>query len=157
MIKVSKNKKKKYGNLIFAFNVFGWIFGMFGLYGLIIEIPTYNWNETCGVIVKSNLVNTRLPSQPGYSKKVYVSYEYKVSGKKYISDKISGSVHIQLGIDIYNKKIIDRYPVGKQINVYYDSNEPENAVLIRGVTFETKFFMVIAVLLFITACKLNLY
>ena len=94
-----------------------------------------NWPTTTGRITssKGDLVAEDTMITPG--SKVYVvvariSYEYSVDGKGYTSKTVS-----YLGLERMSgeaEKLIEDYPEGREVKVYYCPSDPEKACLIPG-------------------------
>ena len=73
--------------------------------------------------------------KPTYYPKI--RYQYEVGGKIYIRDRISFA-----GGEGGEKKseaqaVVNRYPSGQKVIVYYDPKHPEKAVLERGLIWKT--------------------
>ena len=72
----------------------------------------------------------------------HVAYSYEVMGKPYRSDQIIP------GGDVGgsgSSSVVQRYPVGAQVTVYYDPHEPKKAVLERGAKFSNTTWLFIIV------------
>ena len=98
-----------------------------------------NWPHTSGVIVISTVSQSReYDSRKKRTKTVYranIGYAYLVDGKRFQGDKISFS-----GTGTSRKsasQLTAKYPKKKEVDVYYDPVEPENAVLEPGKTWLT--------------------
>jgi Protein of unknown function (DUF3592) len=94
------------------------------------------WPTTTGKVVVSTVVaKKKSPGDPGYdmhdtemTNEPRVEYEFHVGKKKYRGHRID------LGerTSIYElETILDRYPVGTEVTVYYDPADPHTAVLER--------------------------
>jgi hypothetical protein len=86
------------------------------------------WHMTTGKIIKS-----RVEVMGGETASVSprIVYEYDVYGRTYQSEQIrAGGIYItDPNRSAY--EIVDSYPVGKDVTVYYDPNNPEDAALER--------------------------
>src|SRR4051794_12497911 len=94
------------------------------------------WSSTDGKVLVSTVVARRKsPGDPGYAdtdteitNEPRVEYEYRVDKKKYRGHKIDlGEKTSSYELE----KILDRYPVGAAVTVYYDPADPNRAVLDR--------------------------
>jgi hypothetical protein len=115
-----------------------------------------NWSRVEGTVIKSRVEEKKRTSSSGggssgprghgssssstsvyYTYRPVVSYSYVVDGKNYDNDRINfrqddeykhrrGKRHAQ--------KIVSRYPEGSKITVYYDPEDPQEAVLVSGDT-----------------------
>ncbi len=116
----------------FLFLPFGFwvsVLGVITLYLLFKLVKTFFFKKTEGVIVKSQV--KKVENQISYDYYYpLIEYEYSVNGKKYKSDRIFLS---KLESDYSTvKKIVDKFPVGKKITIYYNPFNPEEAILKRN-------------------------
>ena len=116
-----------------------------------------NWPTVPGIIISSEVdkidrmeTNT-LPDRKGMvSRFVYlpaVAYNYTVKGKKYRSSK----VFLWMDAEDFHKpktaqKIVDRYPKGKEVTVYYKPDNIGEAVLETNIRFTHVVFPGIGIL-----------
>lgn len=92
------------------------------------------WPSVMGSIVASNVEITRSHDSDGGTSTAYyprVAYEYEVLGHRYRSDRVNFGGAIGYGDHNTAQAIVDRYVPGNNIRVYYDSNNPGEAVLER--------------------------
>lgn len=116
-----------------------------------------NWPTVPGIIMSSKVVKTdrletnTLPNRKGMvSRIVYlptVAYNYTVEGRKYHSNK----VFLWMDAEDFHKpknakKIVDRYPVGKEVTVYYNPENIGEAILETKIKFTHTVFPGIGVL-----------
>lgn len=79
-----------------------------------------------------------------------VVYQYNVSGQDYSSKRLSfGAVTPQKSKEAV-QKVLEQYPVGSTLLVYYDSQNPAEAVIERAAG-RVKWVMVLAILALIVA------
>ena len=105
-----------------------------------------NWPTVPGIIRSSKVAETdrmetnTLPNRKGMvSRFVYlptIAYNYTVEGKKYRSNK----VFLWIDAEDFHKpdnarEIVDRYQVGKEVTVYYNPDNIEEAVLETKIRF----------------------
>ncbi len=62
-----------------------------------------------------------------------VLYDYVVNGETYSANKVLFG-QVGKGSPASARKIVNRYPAGKKVTVYYNPDEPEIAVLEPGAT-----------------------
>ncbi len=91
------------------------------------------WSATTGQVTQSYVRESQSYDSEGYLTTSYypeVRYTYQVMGAAYSGDKISfgGSVG---GSRKKAQEAIAQYPAGKTVPVYYDPNNPEDAVIER--------------------------
>ncbi|MDY0189116.1 MAG: DUF3592 domain-containing protein [Desulfuromonas sp.] len=101
----------------------GVIIGVYALLNVYWGYESQNWPTTEGLIIDSRIAgSTRI-----IGRKAFLKYEYYVDGVPYISRIVSYTwkcVDYQGSIDILRE-----YPEGKRALVYYDPENPHNAVL----------------------------
>ncbi len=82
----------------------------------------------------------------------YIHYMYRVDDLLYQGDLVNLDKHSKPKCDWEVKEIISKYPIGKRVTVYYDSQEPkysvlENSGLGTGLITRISFFSSIVFLL----------
>lgn len=99
-----------------------------------------NWPTTKGVVLQSVVASPRSNTSSDSSYEAVVAYRYQVEGQDYECGTV------RLGIDIATsdrglaQNTVQKYPVDKQVLVFYDPKNPAAAVLEPGVFKNTKFF-----------------
>mgnify|MGYP002713055034 CR=1 FL=1 len=99
-----------------------------------------HWPATEGVIVKSEMDSYLVRrSRKGFTKvPLYVAnitYSYKVDGELLETYSVSiGKPQVESRTKADVQLVLDKYPLGKEVQVYYDPNNPETAVLEPGVS-----------------------
>ena len=100
-----------------------------------------NWKKAEGHIILSNFmtetyqianqtsINKNKNSTVGLVKrKAKLRYEYSVNGQSYSSSRYSfGKSHLSAD------RLIARYPLGKEVSVFYNQDKPKQGVLVPGV------------------------
>ncbi len=89
-----------------------------------------SWPSTTGTVIKSR-VEVRGGSNTTHVDPKIV-YEYQVSGQQYQADQIRVDARhrvFQVSPDAY--AVVDRYPVGTSVTVYYNPDNPAEAGLER--------------------------
>ena len=93
-----------------------------------------------------------------------ISYRYTVDGEEFVSSQISMAKKFDAyvstfsgrGDAAYEATWLAKYPVGKHVTVYYNPNNPANALLERDEAWLAYlFFVVAAVLAFLALGILN--
>ena len=92
-----------------------------------------NWPTVEGIVVSSEVARVR-DSQDniGFNYKPEVLYEYLVDGVKYSSNNIDFGQPSSSNSS-YARKIVNRYPDGKKVIVYYKPSNPDVATLEPGL------------------------
>ncbi len=90
------------------------------------------WPSTEGLITHSNLETRQ--RKVGTSRKtqhtVEIDYEYVVDGDLYRNDTAQFNQNDLSTIE--KQRLIARYPVGRQVEVFYNPSDPDESVLVPG-------------------------
>ncbi|MEP3479596.1 MAG: DUF3592 domain-containing protein [Fuerstiella sp.] len=137
------------GRLLLGF--LGIVFFLIGG-GLIlwIGLPTLNaakaskaWPTVDGIVIESK-VRTKKSNdrKDGPTYQAVVLYDYQVEGQEYSSDRIWFGGEISTSNRSQMRNIVKEYKEGEATTVYFDPQNPEEAVLQPGAFF-TSYFMII--------------
>jgi hypothetical protein len=85
------------------------------------------WPSTMGTVMASTL-EWRSSSEGGSTAYPVVQYSYQVNGRAYQSYKLAPGPEVG---GTGAKKVVARYPAGAQVMVFYDPQNPSDAVLER--------------------------
>lgn len=124
----------------FIFIVVGLILVGFGVYNIYQANASEKWPTTTGEIVSSDVKRhageASKPNRRGGQSTTYspdILFEYDIEGETYTSSKVAfGGVSFNDRADA--QRIVDNYPVGKQVTVYYNPKAPDIAVLEVGMS-----------------------
>ncbi len=123
----------------FLFLPFGfWVFllGLITLFLFYRLIRVYLWRKTEGEIIQSEVKKNEKIVAYDYYYPV-IKYRYKVKNKEFISDRLFLT---DLASDYQTiKKLVNKYPIGKKVKVFYNPFNPKEAVLKRN--FHTGMFI----------------
>lgn len=115
--------------IIFAI-IGGAIFIFFALPPLQYSATSKSWPSVPGTITRSEVKVWKSDGNTHYSPDI--AYSYTVEGKKYSSGKITvGDGALDNNVS-KAKRLKAEYPVDKEVDVYYDPDLPESAVLQPG-------------------------
>ena len=95
-----------------------------------------SWPSTQGQVVTSEVKKTTHTSQNGtkWVFKPILKYEYSVDNLDFTGNRIRfTSFEINHEKEHKAKREISAYPVGKKVSVFYNPNNPTDAVLVVGV------------------------
>lgn len=105
---------------------------IYGSVNLYYANSSNSWNETSGLIIRSEIKKSR--TENGYQYDPDIVYSYRIGKKKFQSRRI------MFGQSFSNNSIeaakfwVDKYPFKSKITVFYDPTRPKNATLIKGAT-----------------------
>lgn len=121
--------------MILFFSVFlivGALVLMWGIASSRSALLSVRWPSVPGAVTISTIKSSR-SSKGGTTYGADIHYTYAVSDNKYIGDKVTfGDISTSDSNDA--RQILNRYPVGKAVNVFYNPNNPAEAVLETGFT-----------------------
>jgi hypothetical protein len=104
------------------------------------------WPSASGIITSQQIQEKRIQEYDGdFYEELYIHirYEYVVDGVTYASGSISA-----IEVSFYPPEISERYPVDKDVVVYYNPKDPAEALLEPGFVNIFKAFNVFSWLLF---------
>lgn len=163
-MKISQQGATKLYHVSLVVMGLGGLFGLGAIGNTIYQYVLYRravsskkWASVEGTIQKSHVLKKKRTSSSGgsvstggrghqgtssqtsvyYTYEPAVKYHYIVDGKKYVGDRINFTQ-----TDAYKhaqgrrraENILQNYPVGKKLKVYYDPKEPKESVLVAGDT-----------------------
>ncbi|MBZ0286919.1 MAG: DUF3592 domain-containing protein, partial [Anaerolineae bacterium] len=111
-----------------------------------------SWPATTGKVLAAGIEPRRGHSSNGGSYTSYypvVQYEYTVNGQRYLGNRINVGNEVGYGWTNMAQRQIDGYAPGSSVAVFYDPNEPANAVLERTAGTSGKIYWFVAILIFV--------
>ena len=99
------------------------------------------WPSTMGTVLMS-AIEQRSSSEGGYTDYPVVQYSYQVGGQPYQSYKLAP------GPDVGGTgagKVVARYPAGAQVMVFYNPQNPSDAVLERKAPAQWIMWLILAI------------
>ena len=88
-----------------------------------------SWPSTKGIVAAAKVVESGSGSDIEYTPEV--EYAYSVLGKDYFSSRIEICPHNE-DTRTAAEAVVENFPSGSHVEVYYDPTQPEFAVLVRG-------------------------
>ncbi len=156
----------KAGKIIFIFIcILAIVFGSFGLYvtfnNVVKSIESQNWDTTNGEIIVSEIIEKITHGRNVVNEYTYsadIRYEYTVDSESYISSNVAfGSGGVSTSDKGYAEGIVNKYPVGKTVNVYYNSNDSSESVLEPGVNFNQLILFILSLFFVLIGIILPIY
>lgn len=119
--------------------VVGVVFTVIGAIGVAWSVVTFasalsspKWPAVPGVVAVSDLQRSR--GEGGFTYRAEISYRYLVDGTELVSNRAQFGDRIELSWSSGAVRLLQKYPVGRSVNVYYNPYDPEEAVLETGVS-----------------------
>ena len=98
------------------------------------------WPATMGNVIMSTI--ERRSSDDGYTDYPVVQYSYQVGGQAYQSYKLAPGPEVG---GTGARKVIAKYPPGAQVMVFYDPQNPAEAVLERKAPAQWLMWLILAI------------
>ena len=117
---------------ISLFLVVGALFTGFGIDGLALGFASRSWPSTEGQITQSKVEHRTSGTGKDRSSAYYavVTYEFTVDGATYKADRVASA---DIGREkAHARRIVERYPKGSSVSVYYMPENPSKCLLEPG-------------------------
>ena len=123
-----------------GFMFIGLVFFVLGGYQLLQGLKTKDWPAAPGKILSSKVQSgirnshgpVRTTGTSGRRYSVDVRYRYEVDGQEFEGSRLRyGSVSYKSRSKA--QKVKNRYPPGKELEVFYDQRNPQSSVLVKGI------------------------
>ena len=98
------------------------------------------WPQTEGEVIATRVVErARVSPEVDISNEFepVISYSYRVDGESYTGDRIDLSLSLSFSTPGEAQAVLDRYPIGSRVQVYYEPGNPDNAALETGMALST--------------------
>jgi len=128
----SNEIEKIAGSLLFVCG--GLFFMVYGYTAYQQGLASENWSKAKGTVIKSEVAKRTRTTGTGTNRRTtvehipQVAYAYKVSGQSYQSSRITFGAINKLDAS----ETVHRFSKGKSIDVFYDPQKPDEAVLMPG-------------------------
>jgi hypothetical protein len=113
--------------------------------GLIQAIKSNSWPSVDGVVKTCKL---EIDSNEGTSYSAKIAYEYSVNDKKFIGNKIATGSYSSI-FESFVREEMKKYPIGKNVKVYYSPDDSSVALLEPGIHFGNWEALFLAFLMFV--------
>ena len=152
--------------LLIGITIGGCFVLIFGIIGVVMLVKYFhdkkkaeesqNWSSAPGRITESYVRREESTDSEGYMTTSYypeVRYNYEFLGSEYTGDKIAFGGKVG-GNQKKAQANLVQHPVGKNVIIYYDPNNPEDAILERKMSGKSMLIIgvVFTLIAFCTAC-----
>ncbi|MEO8683352.1 MAG: DUF3592 domain-containing protein [Devosia sp.] len=124
---------------------------------------TFAWPKVEGIVASSQVDAVRSYYRRGngvmnywYVFRSRTIYDYQVNGVSYNSDRTSYGAQTYAKFTLFARREAKRFTAGDAVEVYYDPNQPEHAVLVRGAPGQWVIWIVVVALLALAGRLLGL-
>ena len=116
------------------------------------SVNTKSWPSVQGIIISSKIVKVIKDGKKKYYPEV--NYEYLVDSISYKGNGISIGT---ITTEAYAKKVTTNYPLGKNVIVFYNIEDPSEALLEVGVSPVLYWILALGIIFILIACVLILF
>ncbi len=96
------------------------------------------WPSVPGQIIRSEVATHRSSDKTTYS--ADIAFRYQVKGVDHECDNVAFGT-LSSNNSSPARQVTKRYPVGREVDVFYDPNDPGKGVLEPGTTFKSYFML----------------
>ena len=100
------------------------------------------WPSTMGTVLMSTLERRRSSDNGGYTNYPVVQYSYQVGGQMYQGMKLAPGPEVG---GSGAGSVVARYPAGAQVMVFYNPQDPSDAVLERKASAQWVMWLVLVI------------
>jgi hypothetical protein len=120
---------------LFCF-VIGFIIFASSIFPIINSLRARDWTMAMGKIIHSEVYASKDTGDSTETYRPNIIFEYSVFGEKFTSDRLYYGVKIMSSGSLANsKKIVAKYPVNKEVAVYYNPEKPKQSVIEPWIHF----------------------
>ncbi|KKL50012.1 hypothetical protein LCGC14_2309750 [marine sediment metagenome] len=132
--------------------------GFFGIRGLIRARASADWPTAEGKVVASSVERHRNTGSRGSSTTYHaeILYEFSVEGTTFNGDRVAYGDYGS-GNSSHARRIVNRYPKGKSVTVYYMPDNPEECLLESGLKAQSWFLPGFGLLFFTVGSVMAVY
>lgn len=109
-----------------------------------------SWPSTLGTVTLST-IEMRRNNDGGSTPYPVVHYDYRVMSQPYQGNRVMPGLAVG---GSGARKVVERYPAGAQVTVYYNPDKPSEALLERSMPGYLKWLWIILVILDVFLCGL---
>ena len=107
------------------------------------------WSKTQGKIVTSEVAKREIDTYTPF-RYAKVIYNYTVNGTEFNSDRLTfGVQEIRDSGEHWIKQTLDKYPLGKVVDVYYNPRNPSKSVLDKRMNIRVFGFTLLGILFYV--------
>lgn len=97
-------------------------------------IVSKSWPTAMGTVLSATVAAGRTSGRNGTSYYPLVVYEYAVNGQRYTGNRLRFGSQIGVELQSWAASALGKYPAGGSVPVYYNPDNPAEAVLIRNAS-----------------------
>jgi hypothetical protein len=130
--------------------VIGFVILLISTFSIVNALSAKDWTMTMGKIIHSEVYISKSAGDSNTTYRPNIVFEYSVFGEKFICDRLYYGVKIMSSGNLVNsKKLVEKYPVNKEVAVYYNPDKPKQSVIEPGLHFGLGSLFVVSIILVI--------
>lgn len=115
-------------------------------------LASVSWPTTEGRITRSQLQETF--GKGGTSRTADVEYDYALDGREFVGSRVWIGDGYSSSPGTEHRAAVKRYPAGRQVQVYYDPEDPAESVLEPGSTWSGSMLLLMGMVFLSLGCLL---
>jgi hypothetical protein len=129
-------------------SLIGFVILLLSALAIVDSLFSKDWTITMGKIIHSEVYISKSTGDSDATYRPNILFEYSVFGEKFICDRIYYGVKIMSSSNLVNsKKLVEKYPVNKEVAVYYNPDKPKKSVIEPGLHFGLGSLFVVSICL----------
>ncbi len=104
----------------------------------------FYWNKTDGKVISSNLKVIENTGEVDKSYRAKIKYQYLVNKDTFVSSRVYYGDKLSSSFKSRYAKLLEKYPVGEKVKVYYNPISAKESVIERGVMLEVVFMLIVS-------------
>ena len=116
------------------FTLVGGIVLVVGIFSIVRANASESWPMVEGEVIRTDIVSNRKSGGGSSTYRAKVEYQYAIDGVTRYGARVSYAGNVSSSNRGSAMAIIDRYPKGSDVTVYYDPADPEESVLEPGIS-----------------------
>lgn len=131
-------------------SLIGFVILLLSAFAIVDSLCAKDWTMIMGKIIHSEVYISKSTGDSNATYRPNIVFEYSVFGEKFICDRLYYGVKIMSSGNLVNsKKLVEKYPVNKEVAVYYNPDKPKQSVIEPGIHFGLGSIFVVSICLVI--------
>ena len=116
-----------------------------------------SWPTTVGKVYKSEVKRRGPDSEGSYSYDAVIRYAYQVNNRRYSSGRVYFGADFRNSSPDYPRELVAAFPMNSTPVVYYQRNNPNEAVLLPGPNKSVYGILMVGLMLFLSGIAATIY
>ncbi len=143
----------------FIFVIVGASVAFFGIRGLVRAKASMDWPGTPGKVIESSVGRRRSSGSNGGSSTTYhaeILYEFTVESTKFNGNRVAYGDYGSSNPS-HARRVVNRYPKGKNVTVHYMPGNPEECLLEPGLKGQSWFLPGVGLIFFVVGSGMAVF